>query len=180
MGDSKTFILVTEPSLYAFGIIWCPWSRTGNHLMWKESVSGGWRQGRSLLSASALTIAATSIFGNHWQLTILYWAVEFGIREIQSNGASGTGPNCVVSPCQWEYPQLPRPLGPQMPLTWINNYRLPRPKPREGCGCLMYDLNCHQVTKLESKKLLGSCNSADVYTEQPCWFGWAEPTSFKS
>lgn len=32
----------------------------------------------------------------------------------------------------------------------------------------MYDLNCHQVQKFEPKKLLGSCNSAAVYTEQSC------------
>lgn len=41
----------------------------------------------------------------------LCWIVGFGIEEIQSNEASGTGPNCVVGPCQREYPQLPRPLG---------------------------------------------------------------------
>lgn len=43
----------------------------------------------------------------------------------------------------------------------------------------MYDLDCHQVPEFEPKKLLGSCNSAAVYTEKSCWFGWAEPKSFK-
>lgn len=146
----------------------------------KEKCPGGWRWGRGPICASALRIVATCTFWNHWQQAILCWAVQFGIREIQSNEASRTRPNCVVGTCQWEYPQLPRPLGPQMPLTWINNYRLPRPKSKEGCGCLMYDLNCHKVPKFEPKKLLGSCSSAAVYTNQPCWFGWAEPTSFKS
>lgn len=66
-----------------------------------------------------------------------------------------------------------------MPLPWIHTYRALRAKSK-GCWHLMYDLDCHQVPKSEPKKLLGSYNSAAVYTEKSCWFGWAEPTSFKN
>lgn len=66
-----------------------------------------------------------------------------------------------------------------MPLPWIHTYRALRAKSK-GCWHLMYDLDCHQVPKSEPKKLLVSYNSAAVYTEKSCWFGWAEPKSFKN
>lgn len=80
------FYLVNLVSMY-LETIWCPWSCTGNHLMWKDSVSGSCRWGRSVGGLFAVPVlwglqpsAPFETIGN-WLYFAGLWAWHKGYTE---------------------------------------------------------------------------------------------------